>query len=228
MKFLFIILVASLSLAYASQDPQNADPYYRLTKVVKEVPVSLETILVVQQLFSQQQEPISVPTPSAGGPGLGEIINIGLKVWKIIEQNQPVVNLNLQRASALPAGLRDWSEMEGWSDIQVREYQVSYINGFKKEVVKLNMLLTYSYGGKYNGSGQYLSQVGVLIKDLEVSWGFTVSGEVEVANLVNIGTRENPHALMELDIKWSVHSVMKHIQEGINFLVKGNGDFRSY
>jgi hypothetical protein len=162
MKFLFIILVVGLSLVYASQDPQDTDPYYKLRRVVKEVPVSFETLLVVQQLIVQQQQgPVTMPPPTTGEPGVGEIINLGLKIWRIIEQNQPVVNLNLKRASALPAGLRDWSEMEGWSDIQVREYQVSYINGFNKEVVKLNMLLTYSYGGRYNGAGQYLSQVGV-------------------------------------------------------------------
>lgn len=226
MKVLLALFLVSVS-AFASI---KQDPYYDVKVQVREVPVSFETSLLIQEWFAQQQVPITIPKPPQGnqGPGFTEIINIGLKIWKIIEDNKPVVNLNLQRASALPSGLKDWSEMENWSDIQAREYQVSYINGFKKEVVKMNILMTYSYGGTFNSRGQYLSQVGVLVKDLEVDWGFTVQAETEVARVVNAGTRENPLALMEMNLKWSVKSVMKQIHEGLHFAIKGNGEVQAY
>jgi hypothetical protein len=226
MKIFLVFFFVCIS-AFAAQ---KQDPYYDVKIKIKEVPVSLQTMLLIRDWFSQQQIPITIPQPHQGsqGPGFTEIINIGLKIWKIIEDNKPVVNLNLQRASALPYGLRDWSEMENWSDIQVREYQVSYINGFQKEVIKMNLLLTYSYGGTYNSRGQYISQVGVLVKDLSVDWGFVVQAETEVARVVNTGTRENPLALMEMNLKWSVKSIIKQIHEGLHFSIKGNGEVQVY
>jgi hypothetical protein len=225
------LFLFNLSFARTSSEQQK---YFQIQKVqVREVPVSRSTLIEVHSLIDIKPLPVPIPPmlpvpPSPGLAGAGEIINIGLKIWKIIEQNKPVVNLNLNRASALPFELKSWTDMEKWSDIQVREYEIVYINGFKKEVIKMDVLLTYSYGGQYNQVGEYLSQVGVLIKNLEVSWGFTVNAETEVARVVNVGTTQNPMALMEMNFKWTVSSVVKYIQESLHFNIKGNGEVIAY
>lgn len=230
MKGLFLVVATLLvSHVYASEAKRMENPYYDLTSQVQEVPVEASTVLMVQQMVGQHPAPLT-PIHSNGpdASGITDIINIGFKIWQIIEANKPVVNIAMPRASALPIGFKDWSEMESWSDIQVREYQVSYYNVYKMEVVRMNVFVTYSYGGTYNGRGSYISQVGVFLKDLSVSWGFTVNASTEVARTVNVGTRENPQALMEMNFTWSVSSIMKQIHEGLNFSIQGNGELRVY
>ena len=101
-------------------------------------------------------------TPSAEPIGWADIINAGQQLWKVIEDNKPVVHVETPVAHALPRGLSCWSDLERWQTPRTEGYEVAYENGFGKEVVKFRFRLQYTYGGRRKGHGRYLANVTVL------------------------------------------------------------------
>lgn len=51
---------------------------------------------------------------------IDQIINLGSKIWKIIEAGKPVVDVKYAYANALPKGVRSSEELDGFSDLQFR------------------------------------------------------------------------------------------------------------
>ncbi len=155
-----------------------------------------------------------------------EIVNIGSQVWKIIVDNQPVLHSTAPVAHALPRGLGCWTDLEQWSAPVTKTYEVVYKNKFGIEVVKFRFRLQYTAGGRNNGRGRYLSNVTVLNGQTDVIWGYTFNSRVEVAKAVNLGSRRDPVAGLELNLHWNVKTVVKESDNSVHFFVDGNGGLR--
>lgn len=155
--------------------------------------------------------------------GWGTVVNIGFKVWQLIEANKPVVNVQTPSASALPGGLTCWSQLDSWQAPKIQTYEVSYKNYLDMEVVKFRFRLQYNYGGGIAGRGKYLANVTVLPAELNVLWGYTFNADVDVEQAINLGTTENPVAGLGLNLKWSVATVMKQSDNSFHFFVQGDG-----
>lgn len=173
--------------------------------------------------------PISTPKPSSfDGPTIGgdldlnAIINLGQKIWGLIQSNKAVVNAKTQSASGLPAGIKCWDQLENWRPPRSEVYKVSYANAFGFNVVDLEFALIYSYGGQVNGVGAYLTNATVQYRKLDVSWGFTVDANVEVPMVTNVGKSSNPVAGMELTVRWKIDS-LSHTERTESFFIFGDG-----
>src|SRR5690606_26002003 len=156
-----------------------------------------------------------IPIPTDGKIDLGTIISIGEKIWAIIEKNKPVVVQNYTAVSAVPQGVKNWDELEGWSEPSVRTYKLVYTNKFKQNVVEFTYRVAYTYGGSYNGKGKYLSRVEIDHSLLNVAWGYKFSAGGEALNITNAGSKENPMAAMEIRLNWAVDTVLKHSDESV-------------
>ena len=88
---------------------------------------------------------------------IDQIVNLVDKVFGIIAKNQPVVNINVNYANAVPYGLSHWTQLQGWKTPAVKRYQVTYKNGFGAQVVNVVYQLHYTYGGNLNGKGKFLT-----------------------------------------------------------------------
>lgn len=171
----------------------------------------------------------SKPTPSVpGGFDIGTIINYGKEIWKIISENKPVVHIKKASANALPQGVSCWTELQNWNIPQSKAYKVIYTNLFGIDVVSFEFRLHYTYGGQVGEVGQYLANVTVAPMNLEVLWGYTFDAEVEVANVVNLGTHANPLAGMEISMNWKVATVVKEEQTRLIYFVQGNGQHQLF
>lgn len=164
----------------------------------------------------------------AGNALLGEvtwddIVNIGQKVWDIVSAGKPVLHFETPTANALPRGIQCWNDLEHWKAPKVQTYEVVYKNGFGMEVVRFNFRLQYTYGGGKAEKGQYLANVAVLPSELNVSWGYNFDARVEVQQAVNLGSRENPMAGLELNVRWTVKTVLKTSENSFHFFVQGDG-----
>jgi hypothetical protein len=172
-----------------------------------------------------------LPLPPAGGPVdeadliLDKIIHMGKKVWAIIAANKPVVNVRTDSASALPEGARGWESLEGWQLPRARIFRITWENLYGIEVVNFSFRVLYTYGGNVNGKGRYLTRVTIVPRELSVAWGYTFNADATVPSVVNTGTRRDPVAGMELMLKWSVDTVMKHNEGTASFFVQGDGQF---
>lgn len=156
-----------------------------------------------------------------------QIVNIGQKVWEIVQAGKPVVHMETPVANALPKGLLCWTDLEHWQAPRTQTYEVIYQNGFGMEVVKFRFRLHYTYGGGKADRGQYLANVTVLPAELNVMWGYNFDAKVEVQPAVNLGTTENPIGGLELNVRWTVKTVVKESINSFHFFVQGNGETKS-
>lgn len=152
-----------------------------------------------------------------------QILTIGEQVWKIIEAGKPVVHVKTPLVHALPRGLKCWTDLEHWHAPRTQTYQVIYTNGFGMEVVKFRFRLQYTYGGGKGGLGQYLANVTVMPAELNGLWGYTFDVAVEASPAVNLGSKDNPVAGLELNLRWTVSTAVQESVHSSHFFVQGDG-----
>ena len=236
LKLLSFAFIA-LSLSSTVQAEELNSPYFQIKSVsIQEEAVSDQTLQSIRRTYKQQMldqqlrgdnplEDILNPIKDTEKI-VDTIINIGAKIWKVFEASTPVVNLSTKRANALPREYTSWQDMSDWSDVQARQYSVSYKNGFNAEVVRFSVLMTYAYNGSFKGKGQYLNDVGFLINEYWVAPLYTLEGQSEVANIQNVGRADAPIAAMELNMIWRVNNVLFKSQNALNYYVRGDGPLK--
>ena len=177
--------------------------------------------------------PTAIKSPG-GGDGvdptviLDQIINIGQKIWKIIVDNKPVVDVHNQYATALPKGATRWDSMGGWQAPKGTIYGLTAKNAYGITVINVRYQVLRTYGGSYKGKGKYLTAVTVEPLLVEVAWGYhyTMEAAVPDTSIVNVGTTENPVAAMMAQLAWRIQTPIKDSQgKGIYFL-QGDGAFK--
>ncbi|MBC7370000.1 MAG: hypothetical protein H7326_00440, partial [Bdellovibrionaceae bacterium] len=154
------------------------------------------------------------------------IINIGKKIWGIMDAGRPVINVASYTANALPMGLTCWSDLAGWNVPESKVYRVTYENGFGADVVRFAYRVTYTAGGNLKGVGKYLTNATIAPADVHVSWGFNLNATGEVPSVFNTGTKEQPVAGMQMLMKWQVKSVVTELQNTEMFYVGGNNTLK--
>lgn len=220
-------LLLGLSASHAHSAPPQEweidDSYYSIGYVeIRETDVTVDDLV---EVYSSTQEPKNLSVPKE--INLAEIINVGKKVWKVIVDNKPVVDVQLLRASAVPQGIQHWLQMEGWHDPVAKKYQVVYKNLYGIEVVKFEFLLTYSYNGQVNGRGRYLSEVGFVPSTVTVAWMYNFTATSQVVRTINVGTADDPIAAIEINLNWTVKTPLKEDRRANNFYIRGDGSYRA-
>ena len=177
--------------------------------------------------------PSEIPSPGGGGVGevlpvLDQIINIGQKIWKIIADNKPVVDVKTQYATALPKGSTGWQDIGGWHPPVGTIYELSAKNAYGMQMIHLRYQVLRTYGGSYQGKGKYLTAVTVEPLLVEVVWGYHLSMDASVpdSSIVNVGTSQDPVAGMMATLNWHISTVIKDSQgQGLYFL-QGDGAYK--
>jgi len=175
--------------------------------------------------------PAQVVPPMKDDDGLlilDKIINIGQKVWTIIEKNKPVVDVSNTYATALPEGSRGWSRLEGWSAPRGVVYGMTAKNAYGQTVLNVRWQVVRTFGGRLDGKGRYLTAVTVEPLLVEVLWGyhFSLSAEVPDTSIVNAGTKDDPVAAMTPTLKWQVKTAIKDSQGKAVYYIRGDGAFQ--
>ena len=183
---------------------------------------------------NSSQKPSSMTAMDVTVPGLGldpfeqaniiidKIVNLGKKIWALVETGRPVVNVQSYTANALPTGLQCWSDLSGWQIPQSKVYRVEYENAYGMNVVSFAYRLTFTAGGSLNGQGKYITNATLMPADMNISWGFNFNAQAEVPSVFNTGTKEQPVAGMQMVMKWDVKTVMSHIEQAETFYVGGD------
>jgi hypothetical protein len=204
MKALFLVLCAASTL-YAAPIRQQVSRDGWITNTIEEVATPQEVVRTLSDYHPQAQT-------RGGGEEIviiDQIINLGQKIWAIIEKNHPVVNINYQYANALPAGVKSSSELEGFSDLVFRSYRMYGKNLFGVTVYDVTYTLVHRYGGSYLGKGRYLENVTVLPHNVEVAWGYKVSLDVNNVSVLNVGTKDKPVGAVTMGLEFNVHTAVK-------------------
>jgi hypothetical protein len=177
--------------------------------------------------------PIKPPLP-IGGDGtdpfvvIDQMINLGQKIWSIIEANKPVVNVQTQYATALPQGITSWGQLAGWKPPEGSVYGFSAKNAYGIKVIDVSYQVLRTYGGNYNGKGKFLTAVTIQPLSVNVAWGYTFNMTVEIpdTSIVNVGTTQDPVAAMQPLVKWTVSTALKSSSGQSTYYVQGDGLFK--
>jgi hypothetical protein len=150
-----------------------------------------------------------------------QIINIGKKIFAVVQAGKPVVNMKLDTANALPKGLTCWSDLTGWAMPESKVYQVDYTNGFGMTVVSYSYRVTYTAGGSADGVGKYITNATFQPANVNVAWGFQLDAEAAIPSVFNTGTKQAPVAGMQMNMAWKVTSPVKENQMTESYFVSG-------
>lgn len=154
-----------------------------------------------------------------------QIVNLAKKVFDIIAENKPVVDVTVNYANAIPANITHWTQLQQWEMPATRTYAFTAKNMMGSKVVDVKYQVIYTYGGNFNGKGKYLTGVSVEPLSVNVGWGykFSMTCEVPDSTVANVGTTENPIASMNLILKWKMASVLKESDGRNVYYVRGDG-----
>lgn len=248
MKNVLCLMAATLvtsSIALASTHPEKLDPkYFEIGEVqVQEVnPTTLKNRFFERgaigsstcdssgsRLFLKPSDLTGIATGVAEvSSTLDQIINLGKKVWDLVQAGKPVVKLNSDVATALPAGSKCWLDLQGWSAPQSKAFTVSYKNLYGIEVVRLSYRVIWVYGGSVDGQGNYIGYAAIDPAEVNVAWGFNVDAHSSVPAVYNMGTKQAPVAGMNLKMDYTITPILgiKHIQASQAYFINGLGEFR--
>ncbi len=181
------------------------------------------------EMVAMDAEFPSIGEVNAGLDGVNvaidKIINMGKKLWNIVTDNKPVVNLKLDTGNAVPAGIPNWMVLSGWQTPKAFVYRTTYVNGFGVNVVDFAYRVTYTYGGSLNGQGQYLTQATIVPANLDVAWGYEFNAEASIPMVTNAGTTTSPVAGMQMEMHWTVETPLKRSESRDAYYIRGDGAF---
>lgn len=164
--------------------------------------------------------------PSTGDLRLDLILNLGAKVFEIVKANGPLVTATTKTASALPYGVACWNQLEQWSRPRSEIYRVTYENLYGMTMLDFQFRVVYSYGGRVGGRGRYLSNASIQYKKIDAKWGTVLDANVEIPEVLNVGTRENPVGGMQMTVNWTVTTrpiALRKIVNSASFFIAGDG-----
>ncbi|HAR42409.1 MAG TPA: hypothetical protein DCS07_07220 [Bdellovibrionales bacterium] len=162
----------------------------------------------------------------AGSITIDEIVNYGKQIWQVILNNKPVVNLTLDNANGLPQGVRYWTGLSNWQTPFSKTYRVNYQNLYGMSVVDFSFRVIFTYGGKLDGKGLYIANAAIAPANLDVAWGYTFNAKAAASTILNTGTTRAPVAGIQMDVHWSIDTIVKHTEGAENFFMRGDGFFQ--
>lgn len=242
-KYVIAALLLLQAGGLSAKDNTKGDESYYQIKSFSVVEISQEE----QELYYNnlgQELPIlplpNLPPPIPGDPGtipgtpkspiaiIDEFLTIGERIWKIIEANKPVVDINTNYYSVLPKNISSPSDLSGWSKPKVKTYMITYENMIGMEVVKFVFRVMHSHSGNVNGKGSYIANAGIFPTHLAVAWGYKFTATNEVSLPTNIGSKEDPIANIEMSLVWSVETVFKSEHRKAIAVLDGTGAVEFY
>ncbi len=230
MKVILLVILIGCNFAFAAAPDAERDG----VKFFKVKSYKVERLTQTEALsipgLNSEISPNSINNCSGSAPedlepnsiSLGEIVRIGKQVWKVIEDNKAVVDVETVTVNALPKGITCWDQLATWQVPKSNYYKVTYENVYGIEVINVVFRVTYAYGGSYNSVGNYLANVTVAPASINVFWGFNFTSSVMVPQILNVGTALYPTAGVELNIHWTVKS-LNQSQQSISLFVDGEG-----
>jgi len=159
---------------------------------------------------------------------IDQIINIFTKVWTIIQQNAPVVNIDTKYAAAMPQGIVGWNQLAGWSRPKAYLYSFYAENLYGVKTIDVSYKVMYTAGGRYKGKGLYLTGVTVVPTVVDVAWGyrFSLAAAVADSTIANVGTEADPIASMQMKLGWKISTALKDSNGTSVYYLEGNGYYQ--
>lgn len=158
-----------------------------------------------------------------------DLVALGESIYRLVIKGKPTTKTTYAPISVVPkvnGEPADIFETEGWSAPVKRTYEIKYRNLYDVVVVHFQFSVIYSYNGKYNGTGAYLTAVQVIPEYVRTLFGFDFEATMKLGGIQNQGTRNNPIAGATVMIEYVTSSVMNSITRVTSFFITGKGQLK--
>lgn len=173
------------------------------------------------------------------------IIAFGEKVYNIFERGETTYEIQeVEPVSILPKvnGIAvEPFQMDSWGELVSQDVNLSVVKAYgskdengviqQKPVSKLIFSIVFRPNGKYEGKGNYLTDLVVIPKFVDPGFLMGVEANVSVINVANVGSAVNPlaEAIIRIQVKARnkfLAPLFPHQQAEASYLysVRGNGN----
>lgn len=162
-----------------------------------------------------------------------DIVALGEAIYELVQKGKPKNVTEYAAISVLPRepGTKeavDVFDMEGFSFPVERNYVARIKNGAGKEVIVFSYKLLFSYGGSYNGSGKYLTNVIIVPGSVRTTYGWDFNATMKLSGIMNHGTKLDPVAGALVTMKYSMGSWATAVERNDTIHVTGRGEIKHY
>ncbi len=184
----------------------------------------------VSDSSSASKKPNLVTYSSIEGLGdIDEIITVGEKVINVISKSKSTVEFEKSPvAHVIPKQAKCWTEFSNWLGPKFYRVQFDFskrgIFGNRLNIVNATLILSFMYGGQYNGKGQYLQNVMVYPRINRVAPFWSLKSNVELFLPSNYGSKSDPIAGLQLKVTNQYSTFLRRVVAARTLAIKGNGD----
>lgn len=158
-----------------------------------------------------------------------DLVAFGEDLYRLVIKGKPTNTTSYTPISVLPkvnGQPVDLLDTESWSAPVKRSYEVVYKNFYGMDVVTYKYSIIYSYNGKYDDRGAYLTSVQIIPEYVKTLFGYDFTATMKLAGIQNQGTKRNPVAAVTLLIEYTASTfLMSNVEVG-SFFITGNGQFK--
>lgn len=150
--------------------------------------------------------------------------NIGKQVWELIESMAGKMRIEAMRGvGVIPQSANSISSMTDWKMVQPKSYRLEIGGNVAGKAFSFDYTVGFNYGGKHEGKGNFLSNVGIIPFNAKCGWTWTCDAVATVGDAVNTGTGRDPVVSLPITMVVNAQGRVNAKAAGVLFTVYGNG-----
>ena len=162
-----------------------------------------------------------------------DMVALGEAIYDLVKKGKPTNVTEYAPISVVPRDPMtkehvDPFDLEGFSMPVEKNFVTSIKNGFGHEVVRFSYKVLYSYGGSFNGKGQYLANVIIVPGSIKTTFGWDFSATMKLSGIMNHGSKENPIAGIMVTVKYQMNSWITAFERNDTIHINGNGYLKNH
>lgn len=162
-----------------------------------------------------------------------DFVALGEAIYELVQKGKPKNQTEYAPISVVPKDpmtkeVVDIFDLEGFSMPVEKNYIANISNKAGGQAVNFSYKVLYSYGGSYNGTGKYLTNVLILPGAVKTSYGWDFNATMKLSGMMNHGTRAEPVAGIMVTIKYQMNSWSAAYERNDTIHITGNGELKSF
>ena len=155
---------------------------------------------------------------------LNQLTLLGGKIFDFVVSSKPNATYNTVKASVVPAGITNFTQLAGWSKPVSKVYHVDFKNLFGEVGGSFDYRITYLYGGHFQGKGKFLGEIAFVPANIKLHTDRSVNIHAEILDPLNFGTETDPVAGIQLQITFSSPTTLNYEMHSIEYFIYGTGE----
>lgn len=158
-----------------------------------------------------------------------DLVALGEDIYRLVIKGKPTATSSYAPISIIPkvnGAPVELFDTENWRFPVKKTYERSWENLYGITVAYFRYSVIYSYGGRYNGKGAYITSLQVVPEAVNTLFGFDFTANMKLGGFQNQGTKANPMAGATILMDYTVGSVLDTRAYVDSFFIQGDGFFK--